>query len=76
MDAFPVTIRETANSPDNRQFDLTWVHSQSYDAEWDIYRVETVGGGPPYDCGDQIISEEIPAEYVAEYWFYRRGGNV
>lgn len=40
--------------------------------EWDVYRVETAGGGPPYDCGDQIISDEIPAEYVAEYWFYRR----
>lgn len=75
IDAFVVEIKETIDSPDNRQFGLTWAHSQDGDAEWDIYRVETAGGGPPYNCGDQIINQEIPVEYVAEYWFYRRGGS-
>lgn len=76
VDAFSVEVKEGVNSPDNRQFDLTWTHSQDDNAEWDIYRVETAGGGPPYNCGDQIISKEIPVEYVAEYWFYRRDGNA
>jgi len=72
VDAYQVKIKDIINSPNDAQFDLAWVHSQDNDNEWDIYRVETAGGGPPYDCGDQIISDEILAEYVAEYWFYRR----
>jgi len=72
VDAFQVKIKDIVNSPNDAQFDLAWAHSQDNDNEWDIYRVETAGGEPPYNCGDQIISSEILAEYVAEYWFYRR----
>lgn len=72
VDAYAVKVKETVSSPDNSPFDMTWAHSQDSDKEWDIYRVETAGGGPPYNCGDQIISDEIPVEYAAEYWFYRR----
>lgn len=72
VDAYTVKVKETVISPDNSPFDMSWAHSQDDDSEWDIYRVETAGGGSPYNCGDQIISDEIPVEYAAEYWFYRR----
>jgi len=72
VDAYPVKVKEVVSSPNDPQFDLPWAHSQDGDNEWDIYRVETAAGGPPYNCGGQVISNEIPAEYVAEYWFYRR----
>lgn len=72
VDAYPVKVKEVVSSPNDPQFDLAWAHSQDDDNEWDIYRVETAAGGPPYNCGGQVISNEIPAEYVAEYWFYRR----
>lgn len=72
VDAFPVKVKETVHSPDDPQFDLDWLHVSDYSQEWDVYRVETAGGGPPYNCGDQIISDTIPVEYVAEYWFYRK----
>ncbi|KAK6376877.1 hypothetical protein LTR64_000256 [Lithohypha guttulata] len=73
VDAFSVKVKEVVYSPDNIQFDLQWAHSRDDDdEEWDIYRVETAGGGPPYNCGDQIISDEIPVEYAAEYWFYHK----
>lgn len=75
VDAFAIEVKERINSPNNRQFDLPWVFSQDDGAEWSIYRVETASGGPPYNCGDQVVSEEIPVEYVAEYWFYQRKGN-
>lgn len=71
LDAAQVKVKEVVDSPNDRQFDIQWAHSQDSDQEWDIYRVETAGGGPPYDCGDQIISDEIPVEYAAEYWFFR-----
>lgn len=74
--AFPVKVREVVNSPNEPQFDIQWAHSQDESNNWDIYRVETAGGGPPYNCGDQIISDEIPVEYVAEYWFYHRNSKV
>lgn len=72
VDAYSVRVKETVTSPDHLPFDISWAHSQDDDKEWDIYRVETAGGGPPYNCGDQVISDEIPVEYAAEYWFYRR----
>lgn len=72
VDAYPVKVKEVVSSPNDPQFDLAWARSQDDDNEWDIYRVETAAGGPPYNCGGQVISNEIPAEYVAEYWFYRR----
>jgi len=72
VDAYTVKVKDIVSSPSDAQFDLAWAHSQDDDSEWDIYRVETAGGGPPYNCGDQVIGDEIAAEYVAEYWFYRR----
>lgn len=75
VDAFPVHVTEILNSPNNSQFDLKWAHSLDENKIWDIYRVETAGGGSPYDCGDQIINDEIPSEYVAEYWFYKKVGD-
>lgn len=74
IDAFPVQIKEVVNSPDDIHFNLKWAHSYG-GTNWDVYRVETAGGGPPYDCGDQIINDEIPAEYAAEYWFYQKKVN-
>jgi len=75
VDAFPVEILEVVNAPDNSQFDLQWAHSKENSNEWEIYRVVTAGGGSPYDCGDQIINDDIPSEYVAEYWFYQNKAN-
>lgn len=72
VDAFAVTVRDVVNSPNDTSFDLTWAHSEDNENQWDIYRVETAGGGPPYNCGDQIINDEIPVEYAAEYWLYRQ----
>ena len=71
-DGFAVKVKQTMGSPNNSSFDLSWAYSQDDDQEWTIYRVETAGGGSPYNCGDQIISDEIPSEYAAEYWFYRK----
>lgn len=73
VDAFAVQVKELVNSPNNQESDLRWAHSQDDDMEWDVYRVETAGGGPPSSCGDQIISDVIPVEYAAEYWLYQRG---
>lgn len=71
VDAFPATAAQTINAPNDQDFNVEWSHLQDEEHRWDIYRVETAGGQPPYNCGGDIINDEFPVEYVAEYWFYR-----
>jgi hypothetical protein len=63
---------ESVLSPDSPDENSRWAHSVSPKREWDIYRVETVGGTPPICDGKGFVAEK---EYTAEYWFFYSGGE-
>jgi Protein of unknown function (DUF3455) len=69
IDTFDAYVLETIPSPDDPDNNGLWAHSRSKsDFDWEMYRVEMVGGKVPAICAGQPDSFDI--EYAAQYWFY------
>lgn len=68
IDTFQVSPFENVYPPGNASVDGLWSHSVSGGGEWEVYRVEMVGGAIPVTCANQNVT--IHVEYAAEYWFY------
>lgn len=66
--AIAISVQEKINSPQLPTLNLEWAHEVSTDAEWDVYRVETVGGRAPATCAGE--EGDFQTDYAAEYWFY------
>lgn len=68
IDTFEATIVETVPAPDYPEANGLWAHSRSLDDDWEMYRIEMVGGLVPSTCEGLDSSFDIP--YAAGYWFY------
>ena len=68
IDTFEANLVETLPSPDDPATNGLWAHSRSPENDWEMYRVQMVGGAVPATCDGQTGTFDI--EYAAEYWFY------
>ncbi len=68
IDTFEVNLAETLPAPDDPDTNGLWAHSSSLEDDWEMYRVEMVGGAVPSTCEGQGGTFDV--QYAAEYWFY------
>ena len=66
---FEAHLEETVPAPVEPGFNGLWSHSGSTDNEWEVYRVEMVGGAVPRNCAGHEGTFDV--QYAAEYWFYK-----
>lgn len=68
IDTFEVNLVETLPSPDDPETNGLWAHSRSLENDWEMYRVEMIGGAVSSTCDGQTGTFDV--QYAAEYWFY------
>lgn len=71
IDTFEPYLEESVEAPVNRMYDGAWAHARTLNNEWEMYRVQMVGGVVPPTCQDMNSTFDI--RYAAEYWFYHEG---
>jgi hypothetical protein len=68
IDTFQPFLEEAVSAPNDPKNNGLWAHSRTWDNEWEMYRVQMVGGAVPQTCADMDSSFDV--RYASEYWFY------